>query len=70
MDETNLFTVCGTAFLAVFILLGLLAVVIRLMAILFPSRDKPGDAALVAALSTAAMTIYPGARVTKIEEIL
>ncbi|UCC29614.1 MAG: hypothetical protein JSU86_15590 [Phycisphaerales bacterium] len=70
MDETNLFAVCAAALLAVFILLGLLAAVIRLMAVLLPSRDRPCDAALVAALGSAAMTVYPGARVTKIEEVL
>ena len=66
--ETNLLTICGTAFLAVFVLLIILAVVIRLITVVFPLPDKSDEATLAAAISTAVATIYPGARVTRIEE--
>ena len=68
MGDTNLLTICGTAIVAVFALLITLAVVIRLITLVFPLRGRPGDAALIAAIGTAVATIYPGARVTRIEE--
>jgi hypothetical protein len=66
--ETNLLVVCGTAFIAVFILLIALAVIIRLISVAFPAVRNGDDAVLAAAISTAVAAIYPGARVTKIEE--
>ena len=69
MDETSLITICVTAFLAVFVLLITLAVVIRLIAAVFPIRDRADDAVLAAAISAAVATIYPGARVSRIEEV-
>lgn len=68
MAETNLLTVCGTAFSAVFILLIALAAIIRLITTVFPARRGADDAVLAAAISTAIATVYPGARVTRIEE--
>ena len=68
MVESNLVTICGTAFVAVFVLLVVLAAVIRLLTTVFPHRDLSADAALAAAICTAVTTVYPGARVTRIEE--
>ena len=69
MPEANLLTICGTAFLSVFALLVILAVVIQLITVAFPSCEKAEEAAVVAAISTALATIHPGARVTRIEEV-
>ena len=68
MVEADLLIICGTAFLAVFVILVILAIVIRLICMAFPLRGDSDDAALVAAIGTAAATIYPGARVTRIKE--
>ena len=68
MPEANLLTVCGTAFLAVFILLIVLAAMIRLISAAFPTPRGTDDVILAAAVSTAVAAIYPGARVTRIEE--
>jgi hypothetical protein len=68
VPEANPLTVCGAAFVAVFLLLLLLAIVIRLITLAFPSRDESDGAALAAAISSAVATVYPGARVTRIEE--
>ena len=68
MADTNLFVVCGTAFLAVFVLLIALAIIIRLISIAFPALRKGDDAVLAAAISTTVAAIYPGAQVTRIEE--
>lgn len=68
MDVTGLATACLTALVAVFCLLGLLAAVMRLITTLFPVRTAATDAAVVAAVSTAVASIWPGAQVTRIEE--
>ena len=64
----NLLTACGIAFLAVFCLLTLLAGMMQLITILFPERKTSVDSGLVAAITSSVATIYPGARVTRIEE--
>lgn len=69
MDETSLIAICVTAFLAVFVLLIILAIVIRLIMAVFPMRDQSDDAMLAAAISAAVATIYTGAHVSRIEEV-
>ena len=68
MEDVALYIVCLNAFLAVLILLSLLALLMRLLIAVFPERLPRTDAAVVAALSTAVSTRFPGARVTRIEE--
>jgi uncharacterized membrane protein YqjE len=64
----NLLTACGIAFLAVFILLSLLAGLMALITLAFPERKSMVDTALVAAITSSVASLFPGARVTKIEE--
>lgn len=65
----NLIAICMIAFIAVFTILASLAGVMRLITTLFPVRSGSGtDSAVVAAISSAVTTIFPGARVTQIEE--
>ena len=66
--ETNLLTVCGIAFGAVFVLLAFLAVVMQLITVVFPARKATLMEPIAAAISVTAASLYPGARVTKIEE--
>lgn len=68
MAVSSLFSACLIAMVAVFCLLGLLASVMALITALFPVRDGKIDAAIVAAITTTVASIYPGARVTSIEE--
>lgn len=67
----DLIPICGTAFASVFILLVSMALVIWAITAIFPAprAEESDDAALVAAISTAVATVYPGARVTRIEEV-
>lgn len=67
--EPNVLLNCVWSFLAVFILLGILALMIRLVVALFPDGGKSDDAATVAAIHTAVAVALPDARVTRIEEI-
>jgi len=65
--SADLLYICITAFAAVFVVLTVLALLMRLILALFPERDGD-DAAVVAAVTAVALTLYPGTRVTKIEE--
>lgn len=66
--EDNLWAICGIAFGAVFVLLVFLAIVMNLITALFPSRTSRLDETVIAAISSTVASLYPGARVTKIEE--
>ncbi len=68
MESANLLIVCASAFAAVFLLLSVLALVMRLITVVFPQRDSGTDAVVVAAITTTMSTIYPNARITNIEE--
>ena len=69
MELTELLSICGTAFSAVFALLIILALVIRLLTVAFPSRQlASSDAAVVVAINAAVAQLVPGARVTQIKE--
>lgn len=70
MPSPDLLVVCLTAFVAVFALLGVLALVMRGLLTLFPAPapSTSSDHAVLAAVSAAAAAAYPGMRITKIEE--
>jgi hypothetical protein len=70
VSDPGLLLICAVAFVAVSLLLGVLAGAIRLLTVLFPERGEAdgGDAVLVAAIHSAAALAYPGHRVTSIEE--
>ncbi len=70
MGPDDLVFICISAFLAVFVLLSVLAVVMRLILVAFPEAKGGGtDAAVLAAVSSTVSSIYPGTQITKIEEI-
>ena len=68
MAATPILAMCGIAFAAVFALLTFLAITMHVTTSLFPVRGAAVDAALVAAISGAVASVFPGARVTHIEE--
>jgi hypothetical protein len=69
MNEPNLLVLCAMAFLAVFLVLSLLAFLMVLLTNLFPVRSEEGpDAALLAAVGSAAAAAFPGTKVTHIQE--
>ncbi len=69
MNPHDLLSICGSSFLWVFILLAILAMVMRAITALFPEKESGVDEALLAAVTTAVQTAYPGTIVTKVEEI-
>ncbi|UCD94688.1 MAG: hypothetical protein JSU69_01155 [Candidatus Zixiibacteriota bacterium] len=68
MDSLDLLAICGSAFLSVFLLLAFLAVIMRLIIAIFPEKLFAVEAAVLAAIASAVGSLYPGTKVTKIEE--
>jgi hypothetical protein len=66
--ETNLLLISVFAFVAVFLLLSLLAGIMRVLTALFPADMDGPDAAVLAAITAAAAVAYPGMRVTGMKE--
>jgi LPS O-antigen subunit length determinant protein (WzzB/FepE family) len=65
----NLLLICVTAFAAVLVVLSALAVAIWLLGVAFPARQPRTDAAVIAAIQAGVAQRYPGARLTRVEEI-
>lgn len=71
MDSYQLALICLSSLLAVFVLLTVLAATMRALVAVFPEQlDKlaTSDAAVLAAITTAAASAYPGMTVTRVEE--
>jgi hypothetical protein len=68
MQSAELVVICGVAFLMVFVILLLLAVIMRLIILVFPEKAALSDAAMIAAISAAVQTVFPGTKLTKVEE--
>ncbi len=69
MPSNELLLICLSAIVVVFILLALLALVMRLIMAVFPERIIASDSAYVAAIASVISTIYPGTKISKVEEI-
>jgi len=69
MPSPELWLVCLTAFCAVAALLTLLAGIMRLILTIFPYKEEATDAVVLAAVASVVQSIYPGTRVTKVEEL-
>jgi hypothetical protein len=67
MEATELYLICGVAFLIVFIILAVLALLMRIIILIFPEKISDVDAAMIGAVTTAIHTIFPGTKITKIE---
>ncbi len=68
MEPAELTTICGIAFLVVFLILLLLALIMRCMMLIFPEKAVKVDPAIVAAVAATVQTIFPGTKITKLEE--
>lgn len=68
MASPDLLLVCGAAFLWVFAILIGLALVMRLIILLFPKKTTGSDAALIAAVGAVVSAVFPGGKITHIEE--
>lgn len=68
MNSPELISICAAAFLGVFLLLTVLAVIMRLIIVVFPERETKADAAILAAVATTYEMHYPGTTITRVEE--
>lgn len=68
MNSPDLITICATSFLAVLLLLSILAFLIRMIIIAFPEKLNEDDSAVIAAITTTYNAHYPGTKITKIGE--
>lgn len=69
MESPDLLLVCISAFIAVFLILLLLALIMMAITAIFPQKKQTTDPALVAAIHSTYNAIYPGNKITKIEEV-
>lgn len=70
--ELNLASMCFASFAAVFTVLAFLAITMRLIMVMFPEKEisAGGDeAAVYAALTSTYARLYPGMKITNIQEV-
>ena len=68
MEFPELLSICFSAFVVVFIILTALALFMRLIIIFFPDKSDD-DTAVFAAIASVMNRVYPGKKITKIEEV-
>ena len=68
MGSPDLLLVCVSAFASVFVLLTVLALVMRALIAVFPEKATTTDTAVLAAVTAAVSAAYPGARIKDIQE--
>lgn len=69
MESPDILSICFSAILTVFIVLSILAVSIHFITRLFPFKEEKKDSTIYAAIASNYSAIYPGTKITKIEEI-
>lgn len=68
MEIPEVYVICAIAFLVVFLILAILAFVMRIIMLAFPEKKAGADSAMIAAVMAAVQTIFPGMKITKLEE--
>jgi len=68
MNSPDLIVVSTIGYVVAFAVLALLALMMRLITLLFPERKDSSDAALIAAVKATYQALSPETTVTKIEE--
>ena len=69
MGSADLLSICISAFIAVFVLLSVLAIIMRITSWIFAHKEVRTNAAVFAAVASTINTIYPGTIITKVEEV-
>jgi hypothetical protein len=75
MEQSTIISICISAFIAIFIVLSLLALIMHYIVILFPQKQSEAvleqnqvDSAVIAAITTTYQAVYPGGKITEIRE--
>jgi hypothetical protein len=69
MGISDFLNVCGSALIAVFLVLIVIALVMRLIILLFPKKEDNEDSAVLAAIASTVSKLYPNSQITNIEEV-
>ena len=69
MQNPDLISMSISAFTIVFLILAILAVVMQLIIKIFPQKENGDDLAVLSAIASVHSAIFPGSKITKIEEL-
>ena len=69
MNSPDIISICYSAFVTVFFILAGLAIFMQLIMKAFPNKKSADDAPVYSAVASVYSAIYPGTKITKIEEI-
>lgn len=69
MNSTDILTISFSAFVTVFFVLSCLAIFMNIIVKLFSVKKTDTDITIYSAIASAYQTIYPGTKITKIEEV-
>lgn len=69
MVPSDILLISFSALLTVFIILSGLAVIMQLILRFFPVKESEEDVAIYSAIASVYSSLYPGTKITKIEEI-
>lgn len=69
MESADILAICFSAFVTVFVILSCLAIFMQIIMKSFPMKKTEQDVAVYSAIASAYATIYPGTKITKIEEV-
>jgi glucose uptake protein GlcU len=68
MASPELIFICLSAFIAVFLILSILAIFMHMITGIFSVKETKEDSAIIAVLTSIVNHYYPGKKITKIEE--
>lgn len=68
MDNINLLYISLSAFIAVFCVLTVISIFMRIVLLIFPVKKTEDDAVVYAAISATVSNLFPETKITKIEE--
>jgi hypothetical protein len=69
MASPDIVSICISALITVFALLSFLAIIMKLVVLLFPEKASTDDQAIAAAVAATVASQFPGRSISRIEEI-
>ncbi|KAA3611393.1 MAG: hypothetical protein DWQ05_20720 [Calditrichaeota bacterium] len=69
MESPDILSICFSVLLTVFLILSSLAVTIQIITQVFSFKEPNEDTTVYAALTASHAALFPGTKITKIEEL-
>ena len=69
MHSSDISFICISAFISVFLILSLLAVIMQAIMKFFPVKEKAEDLAVYSVLASVLSAKFPGKKITNIKEV-